>query len=500
MKKTILLFILLSASVLCHAGKFHLPENSTPADTTKPTLLWMVNNLKGTVAVATGKASVTNGTDRAKLVRENLFTIAKSSLRLLEKDIPKPTDEPGLILYEMSEACAYGLLSICYRYDYIPKDDIYNYGRATAIYKPLTEHTLAYWSHEQWKLKAAYNIGNLNSKGNSTESFAQIINQMLHREMMNTNYREGFLLGNDSIRQNVWKYMRIYLKLDKLQNAFENIGAHADFFGGAIWNNEEYYYIPEWSVWLCQKATAEDKQLLWETYMSVFDDLYYSRKDGFRTSGEGHFGKEGYYLTEYYLQRVPMAEKKQDALWKEKYDKKSHHGLNIIPNLLSDYFDPDWAPDSLLQNEVKRLTQKYLVPYTDEAFAVRMRRKDHQSLYHIVMFDLREVNFLFNVLKIHLPDEEKYYCDHLIELLRHRAGENILGEDVSSAAEKKRNEEAAYFASIIEFLKKYANRYNNSSLLQKLDAISTAMQKDPYTAGPALYFQDQAIVNLIKKL
>jgi len=492
--------MLLAGSVLCHAGKFHLPENSTPADTTKPTLLWLVNNLKGAVAVATGKASVTNGTDRGKLLRENLFSIAKSALHLLEKDIPKPTDEPERILYEMCEACAYGLLSFCYESNYIPKDDIYNYGRAIAIYKPLTEHTVAYWSHEQWKLKAAYNIGDLNSMGNSTESYAQIMNQMLHREMMNANYREGFLLGNDSIRQNVWNYMRIYLKLDKLQNAFENRGAHADFFGGKIWNIEEYYYIPEWSVWLCQKATAEDKQLLWETYMSVFDDLYYSRKNGFNLTRESHFGKGGFYLTEYYLQRVPMAEKKQDASWKEKYDKKSHHGLNIIPELLSDYFDPGWPPDPLLQNEVKRLTQKYLVQYTDEAFAVRMRRKDHQSLYHIVMFDLREVNFIFNVLKINLPDEEKYYCDHLIELLRHRAGENILGEDLRSAAEKKRNEEAAYFTSIIAFLKKYATRYNNSSLLQKLDSITAAMEKDPYTAGPALFFQDEPILNLVKNL
>lgn len=499
MKKTLFLFALLLGFFFCHAGKLPCDKYNTAADTAKPTLIELLNNLKAIVALATGEASVKDGVDREKVMREGLFRSALSSKQLLDSKLPKPANETETILFEMAQACTYGLLGICYQKNYIPEGNPYNYARDAAIYQPLAEHALAYWSYKPEKLKSAYNQGSLNASATGWgESFAQVMNKMLHRQMMDAYSHSGSLSGMEDIRQNIWNYLHIYFKMFKEQKVMENTGPLTDLFGGKPWWEEEYYKIPKWSVWLSESANADDKQLLWDTYMSSLDYYYNARKGGFNRTE--HFGKDGLYLGSYYVQRVPMAEKYQDAIWKEKYGKNYHHGLNIVPKLLTDFFDPGWTPAPGMQDEIKRLTQKYLVRFTDEAFAVRMRKKDYHSLYHIAESDIKEANFIFNVMKINLPEEEKNYCDHLVELLRHRAGENILGDDLSKADDNKRNEEAGYFKSIIEFLKKYAARYNISTLSQKLDEISAAMEKDPYTAAPPRFFQDEAVLNLVKNL
>lgn len=478
-----------------------LPRNLS--DTAKPTLMALLTNLKSIVAVATGDGSVKEGVDREKALRDRLYRSALSSKQLLDKDIPKPANESETILYELAQACTYGLFSICYEKNYIPSDNPFNYGRDVAIYKPLTEHALAYWSYKPDKLKNAYSQGNLTSNANQLESFAQVMNKMLHREMMNAWERSGGLgdLGLE-LKQNIWKYYRIYFPLFKAQDYVMNKGPLTDFFGGYSWDTEEFNSMPRWITLLGEQAGVEEIQLLSDTYFHKLD-MHYKWNSYYYgpARADKEFGKQQEYLTGLYKTWVKVKEPETDQWLKKKQKKYQYQPLSVIPPIVLDNYRQN-APlldETGFKNEIVRLSKKYLPGFIDQAFnALKIQDEPNYSLEFFCKQSLRQVDFIFNKLKINEPELEGRFVTGLLDYMRTRAEIGLFATTKEYTG--RLDELTGYFNRLLSYLKTYASKTNNISLKDKLDEISAAMEKDPYTAAPPHFFQDAVVLDLVKKL
>ena len=493
------IFLLLITQALFAHG---LPPRHL-SDTTKPTLMALLTNLKSIVAVATGDGPVKEGVDREKALREGLFRSALSSKQLLDKELPKPASEEETILYELAQACTYGLFSICYEKNYIPDDNPFNYGRDVAIYKPLTEHALAYWSYNPGKLRNAYNQGSLTGNANQLESFAQVMNKMLHREMMNA-WEHSAGLGDmgRELKQNIWKYYRIYFPLFKAQDYVMNKGPLTDFFGGPSWDMEEFNSMPRWITLLGEQAGEEEIQLLSDSYFHKitmhykWNNYYYGP-----AMADKEFGKQQEYLTGLYKTWVPVREPETDRWLKKKLKKNEYQPLAVIPPIVLDNYRENvpLLDATGFKNEVTRLTRKYLPGFTGQAFsALKVQEDPNYSLEFFCKYSLRQVDFIFNKLKINEPELENGFVAGLLDYMRTRAEIGLFATTKEYAG--KLNELTGYFNRLLNYLKTYASKTNNSSLKDKLDEISAAMEKDPYTAAPPHFFQDAEVLNLVKKL
>lgn len=489
--------------LITHFGTAAGRPQHPSSDTSKPTLMNLLTNLKTITAVATGDGQVKEGVDREKALREGLYRVALSSKQLLDKDLPKPASETETILYELAQACTYGLFSICYEKNYIPDDNPFNYGRDVAIYKPLTEHALAYWSYKPDKLKNAYYQGNLTSNANQLESFAQVMNKMLHREMMNAwEHSKGLGDLGRELKQNIWKYYRIYFPLFKSQDYVMNKGPLTDLFGGQIWDMEEFYSMPRWISLLGDQAGEEEIQLLSDNYFHKITMHYKWNSYSYGpASADKDFGKQQEYLTGLYKTWVPVREPETDQWLKKKLKKNQYQPLSVIPPIVLDNYRENvpLLDATGFKNEITRLTRKYLPGFTEQAFsALKVQEDPNYSLEFFCKQSLRQIDFIFNKLKINEPELESSFVAGLLDYMRTRAETGLFATTKEYAG--KLDELTGYFNKLLSYLKTYATRVNNSNLKDKLDEISAAMEKDPYTAAPPHFFQDPEVLSLVKKL
>lgn len=504
MKIQMIALVLLISPAVTRAGINEKRGNEADRDTARITLTELINNITTFVSIATGDAELKPGVDREKIMREVLFDITRTRLYDKHNKLAPPANENEKILHEMLEASLYGLLSICFEKGFIPDGNVFNYARDAAIYKPLAEHTLAYFSYGKEKLEKAYALGDLNSGVNSILTKAQNINQMLHRELMHAWYRcADFADLGKQVKENIWSYYRIYLSMFRKQDYVMNKGPLSDLFGQYSWDSEEFNNIPKWITLLCEDVKPDDRQLLWDTYFHKirshykWNSYYYGP-----AQRETCFGEFQEYLTGFYKNWNLMSEPETDPYFKKKTRGREYHYLYILPDIVMDNYRDTVTilEETAFKSEILRMVQKRLPDFTAIAFsALKKEGGTNSDLYFLWNYNLRQVDFIFNRLNVNAPELEKQFVEGLLDYMRTRASMGNFDVPNNSYGSTK-DALTGYFRNIIGYLKGYAGRNEKHELIEKLDAILAAMEKDPYTAAPPHFFQDPEVLDLVKKL